>query len=183
MKKGAKHTEETKDRISESMSGNSNAIGNDGGRPPLYENVESMQKNIDKYFRECDELKTKVFNKQTQSTEEIPTPRPYTIQGLALYLGFSSVQSLLDYEKKTEFVDAIKRAKLKVENNKVERGLVGSVHPTFVIFDLKNNHGWKDKTEVENKHEFKPSDLSKLSQDELSALAKIKRKMSSIDNE
>ena len=60
--------------------------------------------------------------------------------------------TLLNYEKKTgyeEYFGTIKKAKLKIQKNKVERGLDGDSNPAVSIFDLKNNHGYKDKTEVE----------------------------------
>ena len=31
----------------------------------------------------------------------------------------------------------------------VEGGITGKLNPTLVIFSLKNNHGWKDKKEID----------------------------------
>jgi hypothetical protein len=104
------------------------------GRPRIYDSVEDMQEAIDKFFQECKD-------------EEIPP----TIQGLALALGYNSRQSLLNYEgyNEGEFLDTIKKARLKVENAKVIGGMTGKLNPAIVIFDLKNNHDHKDKTEQE----------------------------------
>ena len=44
-----------------------------------------------------------------------------TIQGLALALGFTSRQSLLNYKAKREFVDTVTRARLRVEQYAAER--------------------------------------------------------------
>ena len=108
--------------------GNKNAIGNEGGRPPFYVLPEELQEACDEYFRICKE-------------EKIPT----TITGLALALGFSTRKSLLDYAEKVEFVNIIKKAKLKVECE-YEKRLSGNL-PTGAIFALKNMD-WNDRTEL-----------------------------------
>lgn len=110
-----------------------------------YKNVEDMQKNIDKYFDLCDNNMEVKYN---DAGEEILylEPLPYTVTGLALELGFTSRQALLNYEGKKEFQDTIKKAKLKIENY-AERKLYTAKNCTGVIFNLKNNYGWKDKTE------------------------------------
>lgn len=97
------------------------------GSPPYYDNVVDLQKGIDDYFAKTPENRI-------------------TVTGLALHLGFTTRQGLLNYEEKPEFVDSIKRAKLKVEqayeNRLIDRGNGGD------IFALKN-FDWKDKTEVD----------------------------------
>ena len=101
-----------------------------GGRPRKYQTVEQLQAAIDRYF---------------ESTEK------YTVTGLALHLGFSSRQSLINYEGYSEeFFDAIKRAKLRVEVYYEER-LVEN-NPAGAIFALKN-FGWNDKREFDHKIE------------------------------
>jgi hypothetical protein len=73
--------------------------------------------------------------------------QPYTITGLALYLD-TSRETLLDYQQREPFSDAIKKAKNKVHSF-VERLLLES-NPTGPIFNLKNNFDWHDKTETEH---------------------------------
>lgn len=102
-----------------------------GGRPPKYTKVEEIQEKIDKYFEEC-----KLNNK------------PYTITGLGLALDMSR-QDLINYSKKDEFFDTIKKAKMRVENYLEER-LINDTSTTGIIFNLKNNYGWKDKQENVN---------------------------------
>lgn len=112
------------------------------GRPRAYENAELMQVEIDKYFDKCED------NNITPVVTE-----------LALALGFTSRQALLNYERgergdndqvRQDFVDAIKRAKAKIEAH-IERGLIdGTGNPVGKIFHLKNNCGWIDKQEVES---------------------------------
>lgn len=47
------------------------------------------------------------------------------------------------------FFDTIKNAKLKIENY-LEKHLVTDNGVTGIIFNLKNNYGWKDKQETIN---------------------------------
>ena len=101
------------------------------GRPPKFASVDDMQNAIDSYFAEC-----RVEDK------------PCTMSGLAYALDLSR-QALLDYANKDEFLDAIKRARQKVEID-VERRLMSGSAVAGAIFNLKNNFGWRDKTEVEN---------------------------------
>jgi predicted transcriptional regulator len=100
---------------------------NKGGRPLKYKTVEELEKKINEYFEMCD-------NKQLH----------YTITGLALYLDVDR-RTITDYAHKEMFSPTIKKAKLKVENY-LENNLFGN-NVTGVIFNLKNNFGWKDKTE------------------------------------
>lgn len=98
------------------------------GRPKKYNDVETMEEKISKYFKEC-ELKQE----------------PYTITGLCLALNICR-DTLSEYMKNEEFSDTIKKAKLKVENY-LEKHLITDSSTTGIIFNLKNNFGWKDKQE------------------------------------
>jgi len=100
------------------------------GRPRKYKSAKEMQDRIDQYFAECDEQ-----------------GRPYTITGLALALGMDR-QRLLNYSADDEFYDTIKKAKVKCECYAEERLFQGG-NVAGVIFNLKNNYGWRDKTEQE----------------------------------
>lgn len=99
-----------------------------GGRPPKYKTKEEIQVLIDNYFKQCD------LNNE-----------PYTVTGLALSLDMSR-QDLINYSKKDEFVDTIKKAKMRVENY-LEKRLIKDSSCTGIIFNLKNNYGWRDKQE------------------------------------
>lgn len=118
--------------------GNTFGIGNNGGSPAYYQHPEQLAKKCEEYFEhiqgEWDEDK-----KEWKKGRE---PEPATITGLALFLGFSSRQSLLDYAEKPEFVDIIKQAKTLVEKG-YEINLHGS-KPTGSIFAL-SNMGWKNQ--------------------------------------
>lgn len=105
-------------------------------RPKLYTNVEDMEKDIEKYFAECDKKE-----------------RPYTMSGLAYSLDMDR-KSLYNYSKDDEFFPTIKRAKEKVEQQLEENALMGKANATFTIFNLKNNFRWQDSVEVNNNYQL-----------------------------
>ena len=96
------------------------------GRPRLYDTPEQFDAKVEQYKIYCD---TK--------------PEPVTWTGLALYLGFSSRQSIDEYLNYDGFSDSVKRAKSLVEYS-YELKLHGA-SPTGSIFALKN-FGWSDKS-------------------------------------
>ena len=123
------------------------------GRPPKFKSKDEMQEKIDAYFEECkgrvltdDEGKV-ITDKYGQPV--IIDRKPLTVTGLALALGFSSRQSLLDYEAKKDFLDTITRAKARVEEY-TEMMLFDKNASNGAKFSLANNfEGWKDKKNVE----------------------------------
>lgn len=113
--------------------GNKFAVGN-SGKAKKWDSAESLQADIEKYYAQCKKEET-----------------PLTIEGLAETLDCDR-HTLLNYEKAKgyeEFFATIKKAKNKVARNKVERGLKGEANATMTIFDLKNNHGYKDQTQTD----------------------------------
>lgn len=116
--------------------GNKFALGNLGGRPPIFESVEQLEQKINEYFDSC----------QPESFGDQVILNPPTVTGLALFLGFAQRKSLLDYKAKEEFCNTIKRAISCVENGYEQR--LSSTTPTGAIFALKNM-GWQDKQEID----------------------------------
>lgn len=110
------------------------------GRPKKYETQDQLSKKIDDYFNMCD---------KTIMSDKTLITKPYTISGLCLYLDICR-DTLCEYEKQAEFSDTIKKAKQRVESYIEEHSLTGELNPTVCIFNLKNNFGWKDRTEVDN---------------------------------
>lgn len=76
--------------------------------------------------------------------------RPPSIAGLARYLGFSDRHALTEYEGYgDDFSATIKSARLRIEEDRTERLLSKDGSTAGVIFDLKNNYGWKDQQHQE----------------------------------
>jgi len=129
--------------------GNKFAIGHKGTK--MFPTVKSLKNAIEKYFNHCDNNTAEVYIKSSQELKEIKKPIPYTIEGLCEVLECDR-DTLLNYEKKKGYEDyfgTVKKAKMKIQRNKLERGLLGDSNSAVTIFDLKNNHNYKDKTETD----------------------------------
>lgn len=127
------------------------------GRPPKYKTVQELETLINNYFDSCWTQKIDMFgnpifvkDKRGKKTDQkvMVQSKPYTIVGLALAIG-TTRETLLDYENKDAFSDTIKRAKQLCHGFAEEQLYVGK-NPTGAIFNLKNNYGWKEKSETEH---------------------------------
>jgi hypothetical protein len=118
-----------------------------GGRPVKYSELDEFQKKIDEYFDFCD-ARTKEIHSEKNGDLILPDPEPYTMSGLAYALNLSR-QGLIDYSKKDKFFDAVKRARNRVEKDIERRMNDKNTFTPGLIFNAKNNFGWKDKTETD----------------------------------
>ena len=105
-------------------------------RPKAFKSVKEVEEKINAYFNYCEEKE-----------------KPYTMSGLAYYLGIDR-KTLLNYSKNEEYFHTIKKARDKVQMQ-LEECLYRLGNNSGVIFNLKNNFDWKDKiehssSEVEN---------------------------------
>lgn len=119
------------------------------GRPAFYTNREELEKELDRYFEETPE-------------NEI------AITWLALFLWFTSRQALINYEEKPEFIDTIKRAKMRVELA-YEKRLIARGNG-WDVFALKN-FDWKDKFETDNRNDNLNTDSHDLSDEQKKLIA------------
>ena len=131
-----------------------------GGRPPMYKTPEEMQAKIDAYFEACDgEYITDNDGNLMTDKHGHPVktkPRPYTITGLALALGFTTRQSLLNYEGDEKFLDTVRKAKAKVEQYAEER-LFDRDGANGAKFNLSNNFkGWSEKQQIDSNVNLSP---------------------------
>ncbi len=121
------------------------------GRKKKWESPDDLAREIEEYFEKCDGHTISVTKKGIKT--ETQRPKPYTVEGLAVFLDCSRV-TLFNYENKGgDFVpywNVIKRAKDKILANKMEGALSGDYSTPFTIFDLKNNHGFTnvEKTDI-----------------------------------
>ena len=96
-----------------------------------YNDPKVLEAAVDDYFTTCD-------------AEE----RPPIVTGLALHLGFNGRQSLFDYLNRpgrSPYADIIRRAKSRIEADRVEKMLTNKNNVVGCIFYLKNNHNYLDK--------------------------------------
>ena len=80
--------------------------------------------------------------------------RPLTVSGLAVFCGCNR-DTIHAYASGTydvdgvNYSDTIKKAMTVIEQDKSEKALTGVYSTAFSIFDLKNNHGWRDRHETD----------------------------------
>lgn len=115
-------------------------------RPPKYKNVDALQAAIDAYFEDC-QGKPLVDDKGNAVTDKYGEPvivgaHPPTVTGLALALGFTNRQSLLNYQGKKQFLDTITRAKSRCEEY-AESRLFDRDGARGAQFSLEHNFRWK----------------------------------------
>lgn len=150
--------------------GNKYAVGNNGGQKPRYSSVAEMDKAIEDYFKSCEgkPLCDDEGNalKDKYGRVILFGEKPPTVTGLALALGFTSRQALLNYQEKEEFVDSITRAKSRVEEY-TETRLFDKDGANGAKFSLSNNFkGWSEKQEIKAEITTK-EELEQLSDEEL----------------
>jgi len=128
----------------------------EAGRPKKYKSAKAMQREIDKYFKDCEGHPLMVTDPDTGEEKPmldkygnpiILDAKPLTVTGLALALGFSGRQSLLNYSKDSEFFDTITRAKARIEEY-TEMRLFDKDGVNGAKFSLANNFGWSEKQEI-----------------------------------
>ena len=99
------------------------------GRPLAFKTPEELEIKIEQYFLDCKEDK-----------------RPYTMGGLAVALGVDR-KTIINYSNKDEYFHTIKKAREIVESYAEEQLYRNGGQVAGIIFNLKNNFDWKDKTE------------------------------------
>lgn len=145
---------------------------NKGGRPKKFNAVKELQNKIQHYFDSItktfpafdtvldhkDEGGNDIFKRvprvnnageQVNITEYFERP---SVLGLCAHIGITR-ETLLQYENNPEFSDTIKKAKSRIEQY-LEEQLFRKDQVTGIIFNLKNNFGWKDKQEIEHSGEI-----------------------------
>ncbi len=117
-----------------------------GGAPRKWKSVKAMQKAIDAYFESC---KGKpIIGDDGQplmdkySNVILIGQKPPTVTGLALSLGFTGRQALIDYQGRPEFADTVTRAKSRCEEY-AESRLYDKDGANGAKFSLGCNFGWR----------------------------------------
>ena len=115
-------------------------------RPLKYKTVGALQAAIDAYFQDCqgkpllDEDGTAVTDKYGEPV--IIGAHPPTVTGLALALGFTGRQALLNYQGRKQFMDTITRAKSRCEEY-AESRLFDRDGARGAQFSLEHNFRWR----------------------------------------
>lgn len=122
-----------------------------GGAPRKWKSVKAMQEAIDAYFEACKgepiigEDGLPMCDKYGQPF--IINSKPPTVTGLALSLGFTGRQALIDYQARPEFADTVTRAKSRCEEY-AESRLYDKDGANGAKFSLGCNFGWREVSET-----------------------------------
>lgn len=126
-------------------------MGRKGEKHPMYTSKEQVSELIEKYFKDCEG--TPLMNSDGEPVYDkfgypvIINRKPPTVTGLALALGFTNRQSLLNYQARAEFRDIITIAKSRVEQYTEER-LFDKDGANGAKFSLQFNFkGWQEPTQ------------------------------------
>lgn len=140
------------------------------GRPLKFKTVEEFEQKVEEYFESLweetwEKVGVKRKDAKTKKVETIFEWQPVldrhgkqtfhmkehpTITGLALALDTSRV-TLMEYDKRDEFTNAVKKAKDRIEYYTE----IAKENDAVKIFKLKN-FGWKDQREIAHGGTDKP---------------------------
>jgi hypothetical protein len=109
------------------------------GHPRSFKSIKDLEDRANEYLTEAEEA-----------------DEPTTMAGLAVACGVSkdtlNVYAKGDYDTDDEkYSVAVRKIRTRIEANKLKMGLMGKTNAAITMFDLKNNHGYADKTQVETK--------------------------------
>ena len=118
-----------------------------------HKSLRKMQRAITAYFNKCDKATSEVYDKKLQEILTVSTPIAYTIEGLCEVLEMDR-EEFINYEKREEtdieLIEIFQQAKIRVQRDHVERALDGKTNATLAIFVMKNNFGYKDRSESDS---------------------------------
>lgn len=127
------------------------------GAPRKWKSVKAMQAAIDAYFKACEgEPFIGADGCAVRDKYGIPiiiNAKPPTITGLALALGFTGRQALIDYQARPEFADTVTRAKARCEEY-AEARLYDRDGANGAKFSLSCNFGWREKAPEADRQEI-----------------------------
>ena len=121
-----------------------------GAEQAFYKDPETLQAAIDSYFAKCDIPKQWTGRNKRGDVETFDAPELYTVEGLALHLGFTGRQGLWNYEKnanngKAWAVDIVTRAKARIANQIVQLGMMGLIDSHMARLNLMSNFNYSEK--------------------------------------
>lgn len=135
------------------------------GRDKIFSSPEMFLESAYEYFEHCD-LNPWMKNEAVKSGEytgqiiQVPTQKPYTIQGLCIFLGITE-QTFLNYsnnENYKDFFEVFTHVRNIIENNQFEGATVGAYNSSIIARKL----GLADlnKTEHSGQITVKPPQLN-----------------------
>lgn len=121
-------------------------------RPRKIESPEALQQAFDEYMAHCATF-TKSVLSNSGKLVDVPTPRVPTVGEFCRFIKMER-HTLDEYALREGFSATIKSIHAQIHDAKQIALLNGEGSTTGIIFDLKCNHGWKDKTTIEHEGEI-----------------------------
>jgi hypothetical protein len=121
-------------------------------RPRKIESPEALQQAFDEYMEHCATF-TKSVLSNSGKLVDVPTPRVPTVGEFCRFIKMER-HTLDEYALREGFSATIKSIHAQIHDAKQIALLNGEGNTTGIIFDLKCNHGWKDKTTIEHEGEI-----------------------------
>ena len=121
-------------------------------RPRKIEQWEDLELAFTEYITACDSATKDVLNNKGGLTS-VPCPIIPTLGDFCYRLGITT-ETLRVWEERDGFSATVKNIKETILSRKEFHLLQGNGNTTGLIFDLKCNHGWKDKQTIEHEGEI-----------------------------
>ena len=143
-----------------------------GGRPPKFKTPDELEKLAEEYFAWCEANPIKIYKRKDASARqaakngssagsaenEMYITRPYTLDGLALYVGVSDWHHMKESEsyQTPEFLRIIRTLEARIRNQQVSGAMVGMYNSNLTA--RLNGIADTTKTEATVKAEVKNED-------------------------
>lgn len=131
--------------------------GNIEWRPPIFPTLKALEDKINEFRQFCKE-----------------NSKPMTIERLA-FICWCDRDTILNYWNKEEFFGTISKIRSEILAEKVERLNDKENYTPWIVFDLKNNHKYIEKQEIDQRNlniDTTPKELATMTDEELQALLK-----------
>lgn len=136
------------------------------GRDKLFSSPELLWEAACEYFKHVSDnpiTKNEIINKPNGTeTKEFIYQKPFTWEGLELYLDIYSLRDYKTNEDYKDFSQVITRIEKIIYNNKFEGASVGIFNSNIIARDL----GLKDETKTEHSGEIKTTPIKGITFDE-----------------
>ena len=131
------------------------------GRPKILGTPEECRQKVEDYFTAMDNDPIMISEVAGKDPTVVlrPQARPYTFEGLALFLGVRSM-TLRNYESEDgyeDYFEIFSYARERINNQNLSFGMAGIYNPKIVSLVLGTNSTYREKTqqEINLKTEFK----------------------------
>lgn len=157
------------------------------GRPKKYTD-KTFEEAVEQYFKSISGMRQArnglgqpILNDEGEPIMVRVYAVPPTISGLCLFLGIdrSTWQNYGDAENEPKKAKVVMAARARIEAYLEEQLLTREKSVQGIIFNLQNNYGWKNKTEVEIGAETRKSAIEHMSLSE--KMAQIREAAKSIE--